>query len=63
VAKATALASRFMEITDEKGGDEGLEAATQEMERMLKTEEISGLVQHAARLFLTHHKEASERLR
>lgn len=62
MSKATALASRFMEIADAQGGEEGLAAAVQEMERTLGTEEFSGLVQQAARLFLTHHKEASEKL-
>lgn len=62
MSRATALASRFMEIADTKGGEEGLAAAVQEMERTLGTEEISGLVQHAVRLFLVHHKEASEKL-
>lgn len=51
-----------MEIADAKGGEEGLAAAVQEMERTLGTEETSGLVQHAVRLFLAHHKEASEKL-
>ena len=62
VSRATALASRFMEIADAKGGEEGLAAAVQEMERTLAESEISGLVQHAVRLFLAHHKEASEKL-
>ncbi|MGH8422202.1 MAG: hypothetical protein ACRER3_07585 [Pseudomonas fluorescens] len=62
MSRATALASRFMEIADAKGGEEGLAAAVQEMERTLGTEEVSGLVQHAVRLFLAHHKEASEKL-
>lgn len=63
MSRATALASRFMEIADAKGGEEGLAAAVQEMERTLGTEETAGLVQHAVRLFLAHHKEASEKLR
>jgi hypothetical protein len=50
-----------MEIADAKGGDEGLAAAVDEMERILGTE-IPGLVRHAVRLFLAHHKEASEKL-
>lgn len=62
MSRATALASRFMVIADAKGGEEGLAAAVQEMERTLGTEEIAGLVQHAVRLFLAHHKEASEKL-
>lgn len=65
-SRATALASRFMEIADTKGGDEGLAAAVQEMERILEEEalgtEILGLVQHAVRLFLLSHREAGERL-
>lgn len=61
VSRATDLASRFMEIADAKGGDEGLAAAVQEMERVLGTE-VPGLVRHAVRLFLTHHREAGERL-
>lgn len=61
VGRATALASRLMEIADAQGGDEGLAAAVQEMERLLETE-IPGLVQHAVKLFLAHHREAGERL-
>lgn len=60
-SRATALASRFMKIADAKGGDEGLAAAVQEMERVLGTE-IPGVVRYAVKLFLVHHKEASEKL-
>lgn len=61
VSRATALAASFMEIADVKGGEEGLADAVQEMERVLETE-IPGLVRHAVRLFLVHHKEAGEKL-
>lgn len=60
-SRATTLASRFMEIADAKGGDAGLAAAVEEMERVLGTE-IPGLVRYAVRLFLAHHAEASEKL-
>jgi len=59
--RATALAGRFMEIADATGGEEGLAAAVDEMEQVLATEP-PGLVQHAVKLFLTHHKEAGEKL-
>lgn len=60
-SRATALASHFMKVADAKGGEEGLAAAVEEMERALGTE-IPGLVRYAVRLFLAHHKEASEKL-
>jgi len=62
MSRATALASRFMEIADAKGGEEGLADAVQEIEETLETEDLSGLAQHAVKLFLAHHKEASEKL-
>ncbi|MGH3941373.1 MAG: hypothetical protein ACRDTG_22635 [Pseudonocardiaceae bacterium] len=61
MSRATALAASFMEIADAKGGEEGLADAVQEMERVLGAE-IPGLVRHAVRLFLAHHKEAGEKL-
>jgi len=51
-----------MEIADAKGGEEGLADAVQEIEETLETEDLSGLAQHAVKLFLAHHKEASEKL-
>lgn len=62
-AAATALASRLMAIANEKGGEDGLAAAVDEVERALAAEERPGLVQHAVKLFITHHPEARERLR
>lgn len=61
--RATELASRVMQIAEEKGGEEGLADAVSEIERARDTEEMPGLVQHATELFLTHHPEARAKLR
>ena len=56
--EAVQLASRLMEITDR----EGLGAAMAEIQRERGTR-ASGLVQHATKLFITHHPVARESLR
>jgi hypothetical protein len=61
--RATELASRIMQIADEKGGDEGLADAVSEIERAFETEDKPSLVQHATELFLTHYPEARDKLR
>ncbi len=61
--RATELASRIMQVADEKGGDEGLADAVREIEWARDTEEMPRLVQHATQLFLTHHPEARNKLR
>ena len=61
--RATELASRLMQIAEEKGGEEGLADAVREIERARDTEEMPRLVQHATQLFLTHHPEARNKLR
>jgi len=61
--RAVELASRLMQIADEKGGEEGLADAVSEIERVRDTEEMPRLVQHATELFLTHYPEARDKLR
>ena len=61
--RAVELASRLMQIADEKGGDEGLADAVTEIERARDVAEMPRLVQHATKLFLTHHPGARARLR
>jgi hypothetical protein len=61
--RATELASRLMQVADEKGGEEGLADAVREIERARDIEEMPRLVQHATQLFLTHHPEARNKLR
>src|SRR5215216_7680333 len=61
--RAVELASRLMQIADEKGGEEGLADAVSEIERARDTEEMPRLVQHATELFLTHYPEARDKLR
>ncbi|MFN6516196.1 MAG: hypothetical protein RMY29_017085 [Nostoc sp. CreGUA01] len=62
VEKATALASRLMQIAEKKGGEAGLADAIEETERILGTE-IPGLVQYALKLFITHYPEARAKLK
>ncbi len=61
--RAIELASNLMQIANEKGGEEGLEDAVSEIERVRDTAEMPRLVQHATELFLTHHPVARDKLR
>jgi hypothetical protein len=61
--RAVELASRLMQIADEKGGEEGLADAVTEIERARDTADMPRLVQHATKLFLTHHPQARAKLR
>lgn len=61
--RATELASRLMQIAEEKGGEEGLADAVSEIERARDAAEMPRLVQHATELFLTHYPEARAKLR
>lgn len=61
--RATALASRLMVIADREGGEEGLAAAIDEVEREQRGEDVPGLAQHALKLFVTHHPLARRELR
>lgn len=60
--RAVYFASRFMAFADRKPGAEGLTDAVADIERA-EEKERPGLVQHAVKLFLTHHPGARESLR
>jgi hypothetical protein len=54
VIRAKEISDHLRDIVDAKGNEEGLTDAVDEIERLLPTER-PGLVQHAAKLFITHH--------
>lgn len=60
--RARNIASELMDITNKKGGEEGLTDAVTEVERRLGDEK-PGLLQYAVKLFVTHHPEARDRFR
>jgi len=59
VDRASEIASRLVALAKEGGGDVGLAAATQEVERLL-TIEKPGLAQYAFKLFLAHRGESED---
>jgi Hemocyanin, ig-like domain/Hemocyanin, copper containing domain len=56
--KALEVAARLMRTADTAAGEEGLEAALDEAER-LAPEHPAGLVEHALQLFIVHHPQGS----
>ncbi|WP_414571079.1 tyrosinase family protein [Nostoc sp. CCY 9925] len=55
--RAVTLASRLMQIAENKGGEAGIVSALEEIEQQSATE-IPGLVQYAVKLFITHYPQA-----
>lgn len=63
LARAVQLASQLMKIADRRLGKAGLTDAIDEIEKTRKQMEIPGLVEHATKLFITHHPLARMHIR